>query len=89
MTERSLLNVALKLIGLWLLLAGVYSLFWAFLSTLYPWQMSYWVRPEALNWISAALYTAAGLLLCGGSSWLTRLLYQLDGPLDENSPPDS
>lgn len=85
MTERSLFNVACKIAGLWILFVGISSVLWGFLASRFH-EDIYFDPPEAASWFSGALYIIFGLLLCGRSSWLTRLMFRLDGPLDEQSP---
>lgn len=84
MSERSLFNGACKIVGLWSVYSGVVSLFWAFLASRFSEQTWAAFNPsEVESWFFGGAQTVFGLLLCGRSSWLTRLLFGLDGPLDD------
>lgn len=82
MTERSLFNVICKFLGLWILYEGVTSLVWAFIASRYSDRIPF-DPPEFASWFSGAVSTIFGLFLCGRSSWLTKVLFGIDGPLDE------
>ena len=84
MTERSLLNVANKVLGTFMVIQGVSGLVWAFLASRYTSLQS-----EAADGVYGALFIVIGLLLCGRSSYVTRFLFRLDGPLDEHSLDDA
>ncbi len=87
MTERSLFNVACKILGLVLLMQGISSLVWAFLDSRFFERLH--VSPsEASSWFSAAVYTLLGLLFCARSSWITRFVFRLDGELDSRPKND-
>ncbi|TWU42982.1 hypothetical protein Q31b_20160 [Novipirellula aureliae] len=81
MTERSLFNVACKLLGLWLLFRAVSAFVWAFLASRYA---SYFLTepPEVFGWFSGTVALVFGLFLCCRSAWLTQLLFRIDRPLD-------
>ena len=89
MTERSLFNVACKLLGLWLMFRAVSASVWAFLAGRYS-EHFLLEPPEAFGWFSGAVAMAFGLFLCCRSGWLTQLMFRIDGPLDsepDGSPP--
>lgn len=84
MTERSLFNVACKLLGIWLLFRAMSAFVWAFLASRYA---DYFLTepPEAFGWFSGAVALIFGIFLCYRSAWLTQLLFRIDGPLDCDS----
>ena len=85
MTERSLFNVVCKIVGLWLFFEGASSLLWAFAASRF-YDIGPFHPPESFSWFAGALYVVFGLLLAGRSSWFTRFMFRLDGPLDEQAP---
>ncbi len=85
MTERSLFNVACKILGLVLIMQGISSLVWAFLDSRFFERLQ--VSPsEASSWFYGAVYTTLGILFCARSSWITRFVFRLDGELDSRRP---
>ena len=83
MSERSLFNVACKILGLWVIYGGLTSLIWAFLASRFADRVTIQFNPSEFDsWFFGGAQTVCGLLLCGRSSWLTRLLFGIDGPLD-------
>jgi len=82
MSERSLFNVACKLLGLWLLFQSGTAFIWAFLMSRYNTNYSVFDPEEDLGWISGAVSMVVGLLLCCRSGWVTKLVFRIDGPLD-------
>jgi hypothetical protein len=82
MTERSLFNVACKLLGLWWLSQGVGGLIWAFLASRFASPELPFDPPESTSWMAGALYAMLGLFFCARSSWVTRVFFALDRELD-------
>lgn len=82
MTERSLFNVACKLLGLWWFATGVGGLVWAFLASRFSSPELPFDPPESTSWLAGALYAALGMFFCARSSWVTRFMFTLDGELD-------
>lgn len=81
MTERSLFNVACKLLGLWLLFRAASSFFWAFLASRYSEQFLL-EPPEAFGWYLGTVSLLFGAFLCCRSGWITQRLFAIDVPLD-------
>ena len=84
MTERSLFNVVCKIAGLFILIQGITALVWGFLASRNTGNMPFHPS-EGESWFTGAVFTALGFFLCCRSSAVTRLLYRLDGPLDEQN----
>lgn len=82
MSERSLFNVICKFMGLWMLYQGATALLWAFIASRSTDRIAF-DPTEAASWFSGAVATVFGLLLCGRSSLITRVLFGFDSPLDE------
>lgn len=87
MTERSLFNVACKLLGLFSLFRGISSLIWAFVASRFALEILF-EPAEMASWFTGAGYIVFGLFLCASSSGVTRFLFRLDGPLDETQHHD-
>jgi hypothetical protein len=85
MTERSLFNVACKLLGLYFFFRGVTSLVWAFLASRFDSTLTPFEPTELASWFSGAVYTVFGFLFCGRSSWITQVMFRLDGAVDSLS----
>ncbi|MEX0938128.1 MAG: hypothetical protein WDZ59_09740 [Pirellulales bacterium] len=91
MNERALFNVISKVVGFLMLLSGLSSLLWAFLASRYEQQYNMPFDPgEGLSWFTGGASTLVGAFLCLKSSALTRWLYRIDPPLeDEPEPPET
>lgn len=76
-TEKSLLNVACKILGLWMLIQGLSSVVWAFIASRSDGNTPF-DPSEGSSWFSGAVFTTVGLFLCTRSSWITRILFQID-----------
>ncbi len=82
MSERSLFNVACKLLGLWLFFHAAAAFAWAFLAGRFDHTYSVFDPDEDLGWSSGAVWLIAGTFLCCRSGWLTQLIFRIDPPLD-------
>lgn len=85
MTERSLFNVACKLLGLWLLFRAGSAFVWAILASRYYDTYSVFDPSEDLGWTSCAVSLLIGLILCCRSGWLTQLMFRIDPSLDNET----
>ena len=85
MSERSLFNVACKLLGLWLFFHAAAAFVWAFLASRFDHTYSVFDPDEDLGWSTGAVWLIAGAFLCYRSGWLTQLIFRIDPPLDTDS----
>jgi len=77
MTEKSLFNVACKILGLVMLFQGLSSLVWAFIASRFS-NNTLFDPSESASWFSAAVYTTVGLFFCARSSWVTKVVFRMD-----------
>jgi len=86
MTERSLFNVACKLIGVWLLFHAGSAFVWAFLASRFNHNYSVFDPEEDMGWSTGTTWLIVGAFLCCRSGWLTQLVFRIDPPLDSEPP---
>ena len=86
MSERSLFNVACKLLGLWLFFHAAAAFVWAFLASRFDHTYSVFDQAVDFGWSTGAVWLIAGAFLCCRSGWLTQLIFRVDPPLDTDAP---